>query len=74
MIKFHKIIEICNEYLLFKWVLLERLCHSDIFWSPFIHFLHAHPQPLTGRQVLSKRTTGNPKRQIGMNDRKDATV
>lgn len=68
------ILKIPIEHYLFKWVLLEGLGHSDVFWSLFIHFLHAHPQPLTGRQVLSKRTTGNPKRQIGMNDRKDATM
>lgn len=35
--------------------LLERFCHSDVLWSLFIHLLHAHPQPLTGRQGLSEQ-------------------
>lgn len=43
-----------NIYFL-KWVLLEGLSHSNVFWSLFIHFLHAHPQPLTGRQAREQQ-------------------
>lgn len=44
--------------------LLERFCHSDVLWSPFIHLLHAHPQPLTGNKVWvnnrkPQKTNGN---------------
>lgn len=40
---------------LFLIVLLERFCHSDVFWCFFIHLFHAHPQPLTGTQVLNEK-------------------
>lgn len=53
--------------------LLERFCHSDVLWRFFIHLFHAHPQPLTGRQVLNEKQE-TPQKETGLNDRKDTAA
>lgn len=53
--------------------LLQRFCHSDVFWRLLIHLFHAHPQPLAGRQVSNEKQE-TPQKKKEINDRKDKAL